>query len=225
MLNNIKIGEVIRYFRMKNNMSQRELANIVGIDRTEISKIENNIRKTINDSVLKRICNVLNINYIKLVEKSDINNKENMKIQKTETDTEKIEKELFYGLENKEWKEFAKKYDVEDLSCEEKKKLLTELKEKGVLNEQEFLTTSFVIIPLKDGFKEGGKITIGECEKLKLEEKNWLKNYDTLANYCDSLLDTLTEDSSNRENIQNIQDIYLKIADIFDKIAEERKSL
>ena len=134
---------------------------------------------------------------------------ENMKIQKTETDTEKI----------------AKKYDVEDLSCEEKKKLLTELKEKGVLNEQEFLTTSFVIIPLKDGFKEGGKITIGECEKLKLEEKNWLKNYDTLANYCDSLLDTLTEDSSNRENIQNIQDIYLKIADIFDKIAEERKSL
>lgn len=150
---------------------------------------------------------------------------ENMKIQKTETDTEKIEKELFYGLENKEWKEFAKKYDVEDLSCEEKKKLLTELKEKGVLNEQEFLTTSFVIIPLKDGFKEGGKITIGECEKLKLEEKNWLKNYDTLANYCDSLLDTLTEDSSNRENIQNIQDIYLKIADIFDKIAEERKSL
>ena len=77
MLNNIKIGEVIRYFRMKNNMSQRELANIVGIDRTEISKIENNIRKTINDSVLKRICNVLNINYIKLVEKSDINNKEN----------------------------------------------------------------------------------------------------------------------------------------------------
>ena len=36
MLNNIKIGEVIRYFRMKNNMSQRELANIVGIDRTEI---------------------------------------------------------------------------------------------------------------------------------------------------------------------------------------------
>ncbi|MEY8322221.1 hypothetical protein AAK894_14305 [Lachnospiraceae bacterium 46-61] len=150
---------------------------------------------------------------------------ENMKIQKTETDTEKIEKELFYGLENKEWKEFAKKYDVEDLSCEEKKKLLTELKEKGVLNEQEFLTTSFVIIPLKDSFKEGGKITIGECEKLKLEEKNWLKNYDTLANYCDSLLDTLTEDSSNRENIQNIQDIYLKIADIFDKIAEERKSL
>lgn len=114
---------------------------------------------------------------------------------------------------------------MEDLSCEEKKKLLTELKEKGVLNEQEFLTTSFVIIPLKDGFKEGGKITIGECEKLKLEEKNWLKNYDTLANYCDSLLDTLTEDSSNRENIQNIQDIYLKIADIFDKIAEERKSL
>ena len=87
---------------------------------------------------------------------------ENMKIQKTETDTEKIEKELFYGLENKEWKEFAKKYDVEDLSCEEKKKLLTELKEKGVLNEQEFLKTRFVIIPLKACVKSGGKITIGE---------------------------------------------------------------
>ncbi len=34
---------------------------------------------------------------------------ENMKIQKTETDTEKIEKELFYGLENKEWKRICKK--------------------------------------------------------------------------------------------------------------------
>lgn len=136
---------------------------------------------------------------------------------------EKENSELFYGLNDAEWKELAQKYDVENLTREEKSKLLAELNQKGVLNEQEYRITNWVLIPLKDGLKEGGKITIGEGKKFDFECKNWLEKFDDIAEYCDSLLDTLyDDDSSNFKNIQNIRDIYLKIVDVFDKMASEK---
>lgn len=117
----------------------------------------------------------------------------------------------------------AEKYDVENLSPEEKEKLSAELKDKGVL-EEEYRITNFVFIPLESCLLEGGgKITIGEHEAFDLEDTNWLKKYDDIANYCDSLLDILEDDDSRKESIENICNIYLKIGDIFDKIAEAIK--
>lgn len=81
MINNNKIGEIIKYFRIKNGMSQRELGMLVGINRTEISKIEGGIRKSINKIVLKRICNILNINFDMLIQEYD-NKKEDNHIKK-----------------------------------------------------------------------------------------------------------------------------------------------
>lgn len=138
--------------------------------------------------------------------------------------TEETEKEMYYGLSEKEWKELASKYDVENLENEQRKKLLTELKDKGVINEEEYRTTKFVLIPLEEDVIEGGSIKIGEHKKWDLEQKNWLKKYDAIAEYCNELLDSL-EDSTREQNIQSIRNTYLKIADIFDKIAEERKTV
>ncbi len=138
--------------------------------------------------------------------------------------TEETEKEMYYGLSEKEWKELASKYDVENLENDQRKKLLTELKDKGVINEEEYRTTKFVLIPLEEDVMEGGSIKIGEHKKWDLEQKNWLKKYDAIAEYCNELLDSL-EDSTRAQNIQSIRDTYLKIADIFDKIAEERKTI
>ena len=138
--------------------------------------------------------------------------------------TEETEKEMYYGLSEKEWKELASKYDVENLENEQRKKLLTELKDKGIINEEEYRTTKFVLIPLEEDVMEGGSIKIGEHKKWDFEQKNWLKKYDAIAEYCNELLDSL-EDSTRAQNIQSIRDTYLKIADIFDKIAEERKTI
>lgn len=163
----------------------------------------------------------------------DKNNKQNMdtyvatKPNADSIETEMVkkteDKALFYGLDDKEWQAFAKKYDVENLTREEKKQLLTELKDKGVLNEKEYQTTNLVFIPCD--IEQGGKITIGEQKTFDLEDKNWLNKFDNIANYCDSLLDMIEDDSSKKQNIEEIRNIYLKIADIFDKIAEERKKV
>lgn len=130
------------------------------------------------------------------------------------------EKELFYGLSEQEYKELASKYDVENLDEEQRKKLLTELKDKGVLNEQEYRITKFVFIPVEKC--SVNRIEIVEHKKWDFDQKNWLEKYDAIAEYCDELLDNLQYDS-RIQGIESIRDTYLKIADIFDKIAEERK--
>lgn len=101
MINN-KIGDIIKYFRIKNNMSQNELATMIGINRSELSKIENGVRKTINKQILKRICNILNVNYTKLVQKSETNNGEKSLKKYEVTITETFKTKYIVSADNEE---------------------------------------------------------------------------------------------------------------------------
>ncbi|WP_434643820.1 helix-turn-helix transcriptional regulator [Thermoanaerobacterium thermosaccharolyticum] len=49
MRNKKTIGDVIRELRQNKNISQRELANILGVSNTAIYKIENNDLSVISD--------------------------------------------------------------------------------------------------------------------------------------------------------------------------------
>jgi len=59
-INKMSVGERLRHYRIKAGLSQRELADKVGLDSTYISSFERNKRK-IKDEHLTKICNVLNI--------------------------------------------------------------------------------------------------------------------------------------------------------------------
>lgn len=54
------IGNIIKQARFKNNMTQDKLANLVNLDRSQISRLETNVSIT-NMQTLLKIFNVLNI--------------------------------------------------------------------------------------------------------------------------------------------------------------------
>lgn len=60
------LNENIKYLRTKNGVSQQELANKVGIDRSTISRIENNEIDTTIDNAVK-IAEALNIPLLDLI--------------------------------------------------------------------------------------------------------------------------------------------------------------
>lgn len=100
MINNTKIGEVIKFFRIKNDMSQSMLADLVGVSRTEISKIEIGVRKTINKQLLKKICNILSINFDKLIQSFGDSNKGNELKKYKVTIKEIIETDYIVSADN-----------------------------------------------------------------------------------------------------------------------------
>ena len=57
------IGEVIAEAREKKGLSQRQLAKIANINNSELSKIESGIRKEPSPKILRKISNVLDVNY------------------------------------------------------------------------------------------------------------------------------------------------------------------
>ena len=57
------IGEVITEAREKANLSQRQLAKLANINNSELSKIESGVRKEPSPKILRRISNVLDVNY------------------------------------------------------------------------------------------------------------------------------------------------------------------
>ncbi len=61
------IGEVITEAREKANLSQRQLAKIANINNSELSKIEAGIRKEPSPKILRRISNVIDVNYSDLM--------------------------------------------------------------------------------------------------------------------------------------------------------------
>ena len=61
------IGEVITEAREKANLSQRQLAKIANINNSELSKIESGIRKEPSPKILRRISNVIDVNYSDLM--------------------------------------------------------------------------------------------------------------------------------------------------------------
>ena len=61
------IGEVIAEAREKKGLSQRQLAKIANINNSELSKLESGIRKEPSPRILRKISNVLDVNYSDLM--------------------------------------------------------------------------------------------------------------------------------------------------------------
>ena len=61
------IGEVITEARGKANLSQRQLAKLANINNSELSKIESGVRKEPSPKILRKISNVLDVNYSDLM--------------------------------------------------------------------------------------------------------------------------------------------------------------
>ena len=61
------IGEVITEAREKANLSQRQLAKLANINNSELSKIESAPRKEPSPKILRKISNVLDVNYSDLM--------------------------------------------------------------------------------------------------------------------------------------------------------------
>ena len=61
------IDEVIAEAREKKGLSQRQLAKIANINNSELSKIESGIRKEPSPKILRKISNVLDVNYSDLM--------------------------------------------------------------------------------------------------------------------------------------------------------------
>ena len=61
------IGEVITEAREKANLSQRQLAKLANINNSELSKIESGVRKEPSPKILRKISNVLDVNYSDLI--------------------------------------------------------------------------------------------------------------------------------------------------------------
>ena len=61
------IGEVIAEAREKKGLSQRQLAKIAKINNSDLSKIESGIRKAPSPKILRKISNIIEVNYSELM--------------------------------------------------------------------------------------------------------------------------------------------------------------
>ena len=61
------IGEVIAEAREKKGLSQRQLAKLAKINNSELSKIEAGIRKDPSPKILRKISNIIEVNYSELM--------------------------------------------------------------------------------------------------------------------------------------------------------------
>lgn len=65
--NYLVIAKVFKKRRVEMNLSKRKLASLVNISDTEVSRIENGERENYNIVTLIKICDVLDIDFIKLL--------------------------------------------------------------------------------------------------------------------------------------------------------------
>lgn len=63
------VGEIIAEAREKKGLSQRQLAKIARINNSELSKIESGIRKEPSPRILRKISNIIDVNYSDLMYK------------------------------------------------------------------------------------------------------------------------------------------------------------
>ncbi len=64
----MKLIEIIKNKRIEKGLSMRKLGVEAGVSHTEISKIENGIRPTFSFYILAKICEVLDIDIVNLME-------------------------------------------------------------------------------------------------------------------------------------------------------------
>lgn len=65
--NYLVIADVFKKRRVAMNLSKRKLATLVNISDTEVSRIENGERENYNIVTLIKICNVLDLDFVKLL--------------------------------------------------------------------------------------------------------------------------------------------------------------
>lgn len=65
--NYLLLSDILRIKRLERNYSIRGLSRAVGISDTELARIENGERKCINLITLINLCDVLSIDFIKLL--------------------------------------------------------------------------------------------------------------------------------------------------------------
>jgi transcriptional regulator with XRE-family HTH domain len=63
-----RLGTIVKDLRIKHGMSQRELANLVGVSDPYITLLETNQRKNPSLAVLKRLAKALKVSVAELVE-------------------------------------------------------------------------------------------------------------------------------------------------------------
>ncbi len=157
------IGEVITEAREKAKLSQRQLAKIANINNSELSKIESGIRKEPSPKILRRISNVIDVNY------SDLMYMIGLGIEVSPLNP--FIKDYYLKLKGDELNEaevnvLGNKQNLEKLvlSCEEK------LKDKNILeNEKELLLNT--IEDTKYQINTQAEI-INLIQSLKVKERN-----------------------------------------------------
>ena len=81
MKNNYMIlGEIIKNRRIALGYSLRNLANEVGISHTELVRIENGNRQCLNTITLLKICKLLNLDFLTLLEDANFYEREEEKL-------------------------------------------------------------------------------------------------------------------------------------------------
>lgn len=65
--NYLKMAEILKKMRIKRGLSTRDLASMVGVSHAEISRIENGNRVSMGIITLIEICEVLKIDFFKLL--------------------------------------------------------------------------------------------------------------------------------------------------------------
>ncbi|AGB18570.1 helix-turn-helix domain-containing protein [Thermoanaerobacterium thermosaccharolyticum] len=88
MRNKKTIGDVIRELRQNKNISQRELANILGVSNTAIYKIENNKNKYFDPEMLSKIAKALDTTSDEIMRQ--VNESNNVENQNTSSDYKDI---------------------------------------------------------------------------------------------------------------------------------------
>ncbi len=88
MRNKKTIGDVIRELRQNKSISQRELANILGVSNTAIYKIENNKNKYFDPEMLSKIAKALDTTSDEIMRQ--VNESNNVENQNTSSDYKDI---------------------------------------------------------------------------------------------------------------------------------------
>ncbi len=58
-----KFGELLKHYRVRSNMSQSRLAEIAGVDKSYISRLEKGERKVLSRSLAIKIAELLNLSH------------------------------------------------------------------------------------------------------------------------------------------------------------------
>ena len=78
----MSVGFKIKKLREERNLSQPELANILEISQSDLSKIENGRTKKIDFQLMDRVCKEFDVDFEYFIEERQTNNVKKNEVQK-----------------------------------------------------------------------------------------------------------------------------------------------